>query len=584
MVTQITPINLIPGMMIPRVNISQYDTGARVLKFQVYNGDSLFTFTNAMTVALVGTKPDGKGFSYAGTIVSNMPTFDVTAQMSAVAGKVRSELVVFENGERVGSGNFVIFVEECALGEGTDMSDSDYAIINDALEAAFDLDHFYADLQNMVTEAVEDIQVVQGQTVIDPTLTISGAAADAKATGDLARKFLDALMTETVGPAAIVTTDDAAGGLPLKTLTANIVPTQSGTGDPSPDNVRAISGYTGVTVTRAGTNIVTLNSAVNSSSSQGITYTVQGDTGTILINGTATNTSYKGFTYTNKDNAFDLRPFRGSRLTGKVICDDERVKAAWTYFKDDRTYVNLVSGNVKTATFVIPDEAVGLRCLLAVESGETFNDVTARISIAIGDTATDEEYNGDTYSVTFPTAAGTVYGGTLTVYDDGSGTLTVDKASEVFDGSSDEAWVAMTTANIFRARALNPLPLFVQGGTTLMSDRTSVSHYNYNNMKANYPCVSYNADGRLFLAIGDDYTTASQCTAWLAENPIQVCYTIAEPNTYALSAVQVAQMLQGDNNIWMDAAGTVQATYYANTALYVEKQIAQLQALVLENQ
>lgn len=108
--------------MIPRVNISQYDTGARVLKFQVYNGDSLFTFTNAMSVVLVGTKPDGKGFSYEGTIASNMPTFDVTAQMSAVAGKVRSELIVFENGERVGSGNFVIFVEEAALGDGTDMS------------------------------------------------------------------------------------------------------------------------------------------------------------------------------------------------------------------------------------------------------------------------------------------------------------------------------------------------------------------------------------------------------------------------------------------------------------------------------
>ena len=30
-------------------------------------------------------------------------------------------------------------------------------------------------------------------------------------------------------------------------------------------------------------------------------------------------------------------------------------------------------------------------------------------------------------------------------------------------------------------------------------------------------------------------------------------------------------MLQGVNNIWTDAAGTVEAEYYANTALYVEK-------------
>ena len=44
---------------------------------------------------------------------------------------------------------------------------------------------------------------------------------------------------------------------PLLALTAAIAPIQSGTGDPSPDNVRPITGRTGTTVTHTGKNIFT---------------------------------------------------------------------------------------------------------------------------------------------------------------------------------------------------------------------------------------------------------------------------------------------------------------------------------------
>ena len=215
MVTQITPINLVPGTMIPRANISQYDTGARVLKFQVYNGESLFTFTNAMTVALVGTKPDNKGFTYEGTIENNQPTFDVTDQMSAVAGKVRAELIVYEDGERLGSGNFVIFVEEAALADDTDMSETDIAMIEQAVTAVGSMDS----LKSYVANAVESMQVISGQTVIDPTLTVSGAAADAMVTGNLM------IATGTMGDAA---NKKFGGNVSLTTPTG--VLTISGTG------------------------------------------------------------------------------------------------------------------------------------------------------------------------------------------------------------------------------------------------------------------------------------------------------------------------------------------------------------------
>lgn len=570
MVTQITPINLVPGTMIPRVNISQYDTGARVLKFQVYNGDSLFTFTNAMSVALVGTKPDGKGFSYTGTIASNMPTFDVTAQMSAVAGKVRAELVVFENGERVGSGNFVIFVEEGALGDGTDMSDSDYAIINDALEAAFDLDHFYADLQNMVTEAVEDIQVIQGQTVIDPTLTVSGAAADAKATGDMARNFLEALMTETTTEANVATTDDAAGGLPLKQFVGNIQPAQAGTGDPSPTNVRQISGYTSVTVTRAGKNIA--KPIATTATMAGLSWAVTAD-GKVTATGTATGTSQVNYDLQN--NVLSLPKNVPLIVNGSTA--SLAVRVCYRTTDAPSTTVTLcTSYNGADATGTIPENAKDswVRVLNNAGTGVAIN-AECYPFVRIGGTVEYEAPAVVTYPVTFPTAAGTVYGGTLTLNSDGSGTLTVTKnVLATFDGT--ENWTVAAGAHPSYIAPRGTIPANAKGMVSnmlIMDDtQTAVNGHGY--------------VGTTNLVCYIDDASTDNLAAWkakLAETPLQVVYTLATPTTYALTVEQV-QMLQGDNNIWMDAAGTVQATYYANTALYVEKRIAELQALVLENQ
>lgn len=552
MVTQITPINLIPGQMIPRVNISQYDTGARVLKFSVYNGEAPFTFTNAMTVALVGTKPDGKGFSYAGTIVSNMPTFDVTAQMSAVAGKVRSELVVFENGKRVGSGNFVIFVEECALGEGTDMSDSDYAIINDALEASFDLDHFYADLQSMVTEAVEDIQVVQGQTVIDPTLTISGAAADAKATGDMARNFLEALMTETTTEANIASIDDGAGGLPLKQFVGNIQPTQAGSGDPAPDNVRAISGYTAVNVYRAGGDLLT-----------GVTYRngYYDNTGAFVssVNTKCTNE----YTPCTGGAGYAIRFVYGNTNTSSRVRVHE-YDAGQSWLRQAANVSTTKSDDAITITWTASSDAKYFRFSLPLFAEiECFGDA-------------------ETYAVNFPTLAGTVYGGTLLVNSDGSGALMVDTAGWTFDGTETPSNIG-TLTNYYRAR-YNTANL---AGTSIADGVTKYSHGIIDNTYAGEFSHAYGTPSYVyaFVPIVEGQTVKQYMAAqYTANTPVQVTYKLANPTTYALSAVQVAQMLQGVNNVWMDAAGMVQATYYANTALYVDKKIAELQAMVLENQ
>ena len=52
----------------------------------------------------------------------------------------------------------------------------------------------------------------------------------------------------TVGPLSIATFDASVGGVPMNDLTVSIEPVQAGSGDPSPTNVRPITGWTGCNI------------------------------------------------------------------------------------------------------------------------------------------------------------------------------------------------------------------------------------------------------------------------------------------------------------------------------------------------
>lgn len=131
--------------------------------------------------------------------------------------------------------------------------------------------------------STKKLQIVGRVVTTDETLTQSGAAADAKATGD-AIASLDTLVGDTavatqISEAVSAITPDSIGALdvnnyygivrkegPLvyaKSLNgleigavSNITASQSGTGDPSSENVCPISGWDTVTLSRLGQNLV----------------------------------------------------------------------------------------------------------------------------------------------------------------------------------------------------------------------------------------------------------------------------------------------------------------------------------------
>ena len=107
------------------------------------------------------------------------------------------------------------------------------------------------------TGGVRKIPKNKVYTPVDDTLSESGEAADAKVTGEKIDELKGetALIQNPVGNKSgeLVSFSDGAD-MPAISVIAHIEPVQSGTGTPSPDNVRQISGWESVSVYVTGKN------------------------------------------------------------------------------------------------------------------------------------------------------------------------------------------------------------------------------------------------------------------------------------------------------------------------------------------
>ena len=134
MITQTFDLNLIPDSAPVVVHCDQYDKGTGRLVISLYDGS--IAYSPSGTAAIQGVKPDGHGFDYACTMSGNVVTADLTEQMTAVAGQVRTQIVVTESTGRTGTFVFILDVQRSALPLDTDMSESDYQLIEQAIEDA----------------------------------------------------------------------------------------------------------------------------------------------------------------------------------------------------------------------------------------------------------------------------------------------------------------------------------------------------------------------------------------------------------------------------------------------------------------
>lgn len=143
MIEQTYRIDMIPNGAPVVVHVSQYDTAARRLSFELYNGEVAYELPAGAVASIAGTKPDNTSFLYAMTVSGNLVSIDLQQQMALVAGDVPAEIQITGAEGKIGSANFIIRVERGPIDENSVISETDLPIF----------EHLVSDAQTASSEA-----------------------------------------------------------------------------------------------------------------------------------------------------------------------------------------------------------------------------------------------------------------------------------------------------------------------------------------------------------------------------------------------------------------------------------------------
>ena len=317
---------------------------------------------------------------------------------------------------------------------------------------------------------------------------------------------------------------------PAESLVIEILPQQSGSGDPSPDNVRPISGFTGCNVQRTGKNLCTLG---DKTFEQYQEYEVDEiPAGSYTYSGVITSTD----TDANKSSIIMLDANKTTLVAKGMDRSVGGSRVSWSFtVSSPIKYIRLYASNG------FPSGAGDVA---------TFSDNM----IELGSTATDyAPYNGTTYSIDWTDEAGTVYGGSLDVT---SGVLTV--TDQILDMAS-VIWVRDTNRpGVFYCS--------ISSKESGSSPILACSCYKLNN-------VHVTTDEDLYISGANSYgkgafvrdTSKSAMTGTEFKNSLSgqtLVYKLATPLVIQLTPTEV-QMLLGDNVIWNDV-GDMTLEYMAD--------------------
>lgn len=316
----------------------------------------------------------------------------------------------------------------------------------------------------------------------------------------------------------------------------NINPKQSGSGTPSPDNVRAISGWESVNVGVNKKNFLPLTA--QSKTTAGITFTVNED-GSITANGTATANAVLNL-YASTNGVFSLAngtytitgcPSGGSASTYRIWFENKAANGS--------TNVNAAADQGNGANLAITYGKA--RAYITVANGATVNNVVFRPMIRLT-SDTDPTFAPYTGATTTTDLGRTVYGGTLDVV---TGVLTVDKVG-VDMGTLN--WTFSSGNNCF---AVKPTPEMKQNGLIQCSCYKTASTIASANDKS-CGALYFN-----WLAVKDSsYTDASAFKTSVSGQ--YMVYPLATPQTYTLTGQNVN--LLKDCYAWADS-GDISITY-----------------------
>ena len=350
------------------------------------------------------------------------------------------------------------------------------------------------------------------------------------APSEMGEAIIDAIPTETASGNPIHITDAAA--YPAVSCVTTLEPVQEGSGDPSPENVRPITGHTGVELTRTGKNLANIstgNNVVIGAVKQGQSYTFSCDnTGSVGVNLKKNNSS------------------------GGVLA----------------TTVNVTSESKIVLTFTPDEDCEAFINGYTSQAGD-FATHVSNFQLELGSTATTyEPYRGEAHSTTFPQAQSPVYGAEV---DWVNGVLKVTDVKTILDGknnivsnggTSGGGTVYQTEWSAYRSIGV-PSAIYISDKfkTVATSDKAPYTIYP----------ASDGVSIRMFLTFPTTITSITDANAWLKENNVEVVYPLATPLEIPLTP-EVITLLKGNNNIWTDS-GTSEIEYKVDLQSHIQKLI-----------
>ena len=353
--------------------------------------------------------------------------------------------------------------------------------------------------------------------------------------------LMGVLPVRTATKGAICTFSDGADGVPCPSVLCEISPSQA-SGTPTPSNPLAISGFTGLTLTKCGKNFLPTSLPTNTINA------------TFTSNGVITSAVNARVFAIEVNKNVDFIYSCETRTTVIIGLSDKLPEV-----NDTITYVGTMT-NFDNKTFNTGNNKYIVIGVMNSSVVETFT--TNKVMIEVGSTATTYvPYTAPTtLSVTWQSEAGTVYGGTLDVV---SGVLTVTHFKVTYTGANDESW---SIANDGTQRILKPNT--AKGGvyTGLYSNMATVS-------SLNSPTLGLFRVGASNLIINlGTFADAETFKTWLASNTLEIVYELATPQTYQLTPQEVTTLL-ATNNFFHDANGDTQVQYRATSAVVDSKTI-----------
>lgn len=394
------------------------------------------------------------------------------------------------------------------------------------------------DLADVTISSVANGNILEYDSATSKWKNSTGLSDVKQALTDLTDLVKGATEITTKSFSPVIAVNDA---LPVNAVdvSAKIEPIQAGSGTPSPSNVRAISGRTEITVTRAGKNLI------------------EGKLANLNIGSDGTLTS------TTEFNVFFAKVKQGNIYS--ITTQEANTNRVYAFYESKPTTTSVSYNGSRTIasgvnSFTAPiDGYVAFRAVAGFTAPQ----------LELGSTVTAYEApNVNDYTIQL---GDTYYGGTLDVttgllsvtskYVDLS-TLTWELQSYPISGTTYYFWITQDLVDEIKRPSTNS-----ENPIWLLTDRYQTVRATAIVGTENYITVG---------VYGNVNCSTNPLSTSDTDKPTgQLVYELTTPITVQLTPQEI-QMLQGNNTIFTDS-GDTSIQYYANGVKNLETVVAKMQ-------